>query len=149
MQAIATLGLVRRLLTYEAAERQDQAALIEAAERVSDKLRAHLSKRIGQEGFRTLLARALVLTTAEFPHLSAARVGTDGSLIGLQRIVSPAQEQNSEAQADTPEGAIALVARLMELLATFIGETLTLRLISALWPELAWDDATDGETQRP
>ncbi len=144
MRANAILGLVRRLLTLEAAEGRDQESLIEAAERASDKLRAHLSKRIGQEGFRTLLARALTLTTTNFPHLSAVRVGADGSLVGLRKAMSRVQE----TPGDTVEGAVALVAQFLALLISFIGEDLTLRLLSAVWSELALDEATGGENER-
>ncbi len=151
MRATAILGLVQRLLTHEAAESQDQEALIEAAERASDKVRAHLSKRIGQEGFRTLLARALTLTTAQFPHLSAVRIGADGSLVGLRAAMSRGlgETQNNETRGAVVEGAVALVAHLLALLITFIGEDLTLRLLSAVWPELALDNAPDQKDERP
>lgn len=143
------LDLVRRLLAHEAAESQDQDSLIEAAERVSEELRVHLSKRIGQEGFRTILARSLALTTAQFPHLSAVRVGADGTLIGLRGAISHAQEaQDKEAQGVTIEGAVALVAQLLALLISFIGEDLTLRLLSAVQPEFAWDDVTGRENEK-
>ena len=149
MRTIAMLDLVRRLLAHEAAESQDQDSLIEAAERVSEELRAHLSKRIGQEGFRTILARSLVLTTAQFPHLSAVRVGADGTLIGLRGAISHAQEaQDKEAQGVTIEGAVALVAQLLALLISFIGEDLTLRLLSAVQPKFAWDDVTGQENEK-
>lgn len=143
------LDLVRRLLAHEAAESQDQDSLIEAAERVSEELRVHLSKRIGQEGFRTILARSLALTTAQFPHLSAVGVGADGTLIGLRGAISHAQEaQDKEAQGVTIEGAVALVAQLLALLISFIGEDLTLRLLSAVQPEFAWDDVTGRENEK-
>ena len=159
MRTIAMLDLVRRLLIHEAAESQDQDSLIEAAERVSEELRAHLSKRIGQEGFRMILARSLVLTTAQFPHLSAVRVGADGTLIGLREAISHAQEaqdkeaqdkeaQDKEAQGVTIEGAVALVAQLLALLISFIGERLTLRLLSAVQPKFAWDDVTGRENEK-
>lgn len=149
IRTIAMLDLVRRLLAHEAAESQDQDSLIEAAERVSEELRVHLSKRIGQEGFRTILARSLALTTAQFPHLSAVRVGADGTLIGLRGAISHAQEaQDKEAQGVTIEGAVALVAQLLALLISFIGEDLTLRLLSAVQPEFAWDDVTGRENEK-
>lgn len=150
MRANAILRLVRRLLTHEAAETQDQDALMAAAERASDKLRAHLSKRIGQEGFRTLLSRALALTTVQFPHLSAVRVGADGALVGLRGAAnrgSP-EARDRETQETAVEEAVALLAHFLGLLVTFIGEDLTLRLLSTVWPELAWDDVTGGEDDR-
>ncbi len=52
--------------------------------------------------------------------------------------------------ADTAvEGVVALLAQLLTLLLSFIGEDLTLRLLGAVWPELATHDATDQETARP
>jgi len=151
MRANAMPDLGRRLLTLEAAESRDQEALIEAAERASDKLRAHLSRRIGQEGFRTLLARALTLTTAQFPQLSVVRVGADGSLVGLRAAMSngSGEARDTGTPEDAVEGVVALVAQLLTLLLSFIGEDLTLRLLGAVWPELATRDATDQETGRP
>ncbi len=151
MRADAIVGLVRRLLTHEAAGSRDLEPLIEAAERVSDKLRAHLSRRIGQEGFRTLLARALALTTAQFPHLSAVRVGADGALIGLRAAQGRRTEGawDRQAQEDSVEGAVALIAHLLGLLITFIGEELTLRILSSVWPDFALDGAADRETEKP
>ncbi len=143
MRVTAMLGLARRLLIHEAGEGQDQEPSLGAAERILDKLRLHLSKRIGQEGFRTLLARALTLTTVRFPHLGAIRVGTDGSLIGLPEVAGSGSQEtpNNVTQEDFVEGAIALVSQLLGLLATFIGEDITLRILTAVWPETTQDDA--------
>ncbi len=151
MRAIDIQGLVRRLLTHEAAESRDQEALLQAAERVSDKLRAHLSRRIGQEGFRTLLARALTLMTVQFPHLGAVRVEANGSLVGLHGAAVPGGQEtrDTEPWEDPVEGAVALIAHLLALLMTFIGEDLTRHILSAVWPELASEDATGPEDERP
>jgi hypothetical protein len=148
MRVTAILDLVRRLLRYEAGESQDQESLIGASECVLDKLRVHLSKRIGQEGFRTLLARALTLTTAHFPQLSGIRVGADGSLVGLRGVLSQ-QTPDRETGEDAVEGVAALLAHFLGLLITFIGEDLTLRILSTVWPELDWDNAAGGEKERP
>lgn len=149
MRVTAMLELARRLLRHEAGEGQGQEASMGAAERVLDKLRLHLSKRIGPEGFRTLLARALTLTTARFPQLGAIRVGTDGSLIGLPGVAGSGSQETLDNR-ETPgsatpegfvEGTVGLVAQLLELLATFIGEDITLRILTAVWPETVRDDA--------
>lgn len=138
MQPIAMRDLVRRLLMQEAVGGEGQEALILSADRVLDKLRAHLSTRIGQEGFRTLLSRALALTTAHHLHLSAVRVEAGGALAGL------GEAAGADSQA-TAVAAEALVAHLLELLVTFIGEDLTTRLLSAVWPEPAREEpAGDG-----
>ena len=150
MRAKVIPDLVRRLVSHEAGESQDQESLIEAAERVADKLRVHLSRRIGQEGYRTLLARALALTTAEFPRLISVQVGKDGSLLGLRESAGPdlPTGRDNEGNQDAVEGMAALLARFLELLATLIGEDLTLRMLGSVWPELALDDATGGENEK-
>ena len=43
---------------------------------------------------------------------------------------------------------MALVAQLLVLLISFIGEDLTLRLLSAVQPEFAWDDVTGRENEK-
>ena len=138
MRVNVILNLVQRLLLYEtteglvAAKNQDPQPPNEAAERVLEKLRGHLSKKIGTEGFRTLLARALTLTQARFPDLSAVKVAADGSLIGLR--------EAAEASVRI-EGATALVAQLLELLVSFIGEELTRRIVITIWPDYIRDDS--------
>ncbi len=105
-----------------------------------DKLRPHLSMLMGRGGFRALLARALVLATAEVPWLTAVRVVTDGELEGL------AVAQTSFDAADFSEGEVVLLAQLLGLLVAFIGPALTLRLINQLWPQLSFDDADFSNT---
>ncbi len=135
MRVPVILNLVQRLLiigaaqTREAAEDQDRDSLVAAAERVLRKLREHLSKKVGAEGSRTLLAPALTLTKARFPQLSTATVAADGSLSGLREA----------------EGATALVAQLLELLVTFIGEDLTWRIVTTVWPDFVRDDDFSGD----
>ena len=90
--------------------------------RVCDKLRRPLTTLAGAAGFRSLLARALTLAKRESPALSAWEVKTDGSLEGL----------NGDA---APLGAV-LIAHLIGLMITFIGESLTLRLLLDVWKDL-------------
>lgn len=177
MRAIAIMGLVQRLLANEASEHQAQEALTQerealnltaeqealslAAERAADKLRLHLSKRIGQEGIRTLLARALSITTLVYPQLSAVRVEANGSLVGLREAIDDGSQEsehrktrNSKELDNATDGAVALIANLLGLLIAFIGEDLTLRMLSTVWPELALpeldlDDLAFRENETP
>ena len=164
MRVLVILNLVQRLLLVEAAETrvaaedQENELLIETAERILDKLRGHLSRKIGAEGFRTLLARALTLTKAQYPYLSAVKVAADGSLSGLREAAEPVEvaesieaAQEGKAQSVNAEGVSALVAELLELLITFIGEELTRRTVNTIWLDFIWGDdlirnnATHGE----
>jgi hypothetical protein len=88
---------------------------------------------VGVAGFRSLLSRALTLAKAEAPSLSAVQVAADGSLKGLDELAS----QTGKEQAK--DGGAILIAQLIGLLLTFIGEGLTLRLVQDVWPEAAFD----------
>ena len=161
MRVLVILNLVQRLLLVEAAETrvaaedQEGELLIETAERILDKLRGHLSRKIGAEGFRTLLARSLTLTKAQYPYLSEVKVAADGSLSGLREAAESVKAadaaQEGEAQSVSAEGTAALVAQLLELLITFIGEELTRRIVSTIWLDFIWgndligNNATNGE----
>lgn len=95
---------------------------VHAVSRVCDKLRRPIATLAGIAGFRSLLARALTLAKQESPDLDGWEVKSDGSLQGL----------NGEA---AQSGAV-LIANLIGLMITFIGESLTLRLLHDVWPEV-------------
>ena len=125
--------LAQRLLTYEAVAGENSEPAESAAFRVCAKLRRPLITLAGVAGFRSLLSRALTLARAEAPSLSAVQVAADGSLKGLDEL----EPQIGKEQA-RDEGAI-LIAQLLGLLLTFVGEGLTLRMVQDVWPEAAFD----------
>jgi len=116
----------RQLLAHEAGEGKPSDARIPAAIRVCEKLRRPLSTLAGATGFHALLGRALTLAKAQDPHLAGTRVQPDGSLEGLS------EPRNNK---DGPAG-LALIAHLLGLLETFIGQDLTSRLVADVWPDL-------------
>jgi hypothetical protein len=125
--------LAQRLLAYEAVAGKNSEPAESAAFRVCAKLRRPLTILAGVAGFRSLLSRALALSTAEAPSLSAVQVAADGSLKGLDELTSQIDEKQARDR-----GAI-LIAQLLGLLLTFIGEGLTLRLVQDVWPEAAFN----------
>ena len=130
-------NLARSLISAE--RRADEPADTdgEAAVRVCAKLRDSLSALAGAVGFRTLLTRALGIARAEVPSLANLHVGADG-------LLSRTGEMDDREAA---QGGVALVAHLLELLATFIGEALTRRLVQQTWPRTASDmPTTRGKT---
>jgi len=133
--------LAQRLLAYEAVTGENSEPAESAAFRVCAKLRLPLITLAGVAGFRSLLSRALTLARAEAPSLSAVQVAADGSLKGLDELVSQAEKGQAR-----DEGAI-LIAQLIGLLLIFIGEGLTLRLVQDVWPEAAFD-GRDSEKER-
>ncbi|MFN2516975.1 MAG: hypothetical protein ABR556_12270 [Pyrinomonadaceae bacterium] len=130
-----TQDLARRLLAFEAAHDNSSAARVDGAARVIEELRLRLIKLAGVDGFRSLLSRALTLAKAEVPSLNTVHVQVDGSVEGFDGI-----EQSQEAGAAGQAGTV-LVAHLLDLLVTFIGAPLTLRLVRDKWPDASMDKA--------
>jgi hypothetical protein len=67
--------------------------------------------------------------------------GADGSLKGLD-------ELGPQGDNDRFGGEAILIAQLLGLLLTFIGEGVTLRLVQDVWPESAVDDRNSGEEKK-
>ena len=139
----ATKDLARRLLAFEAEHDNAPEARVHVAAQVIDQLRTHLIRLAGVVGFRSLLSRALTLAKSEVPLLNMVRVGADGSLEGLEGIA-----QSQEAGADEQAGLV-LVAHLLDLLVTFIGQPLTLRLVIDAWPDASIDGADLRTEEKP
>jgi len=124
--------LAHRLLAYEGARENDEKENVLALVLVVDKLRRPLVTLAGIAGFRSLLARALTLAKTQTTRLEGVQIEPDGSLSGLG---------DSEVQIEEP-GA-TLIAQLLGLLVTFIGEHLMLTLVRDAWPDLPiLDDGT-------
>ena len=94
--------------------------------RVYERLRRQLGALVGVGGFQALASRALALAKSESPRLNAVKVTENGGLLGLG-------ESESETETDEDrEAGIILIAQLLGLFLTFLGEATTLRLIEDL-----------------
>ena len=120
-----TRDLAQRLIANEGAAGNTSEPMELAAFRVCETLRRPVCALAGLPGFRSLLSRALTLAVAEAPCLSAVRVAADGSLQGLDEL----ERQIDKDQVR--EGGVILIAQLLGLLLTFIGETMTSRLVTS------------------
>jgi hypothetical protein len=120
--APTTRELAQRLLVQEGAETIPSMENINAVSRVCDKLRQPFATLAGVAGFRSLLARALTLAKRESPDLGGWEIKLDGSLEGLS--------------GETAQSGTVLIAHLIGLMITFIGESLTLRLLHDVWPDM-------------
>jgi hypothetical protein len=129
-----TRGMARRLLAYEAVTGETSVPTESASLRVYEKLRRPLCALAGVAGFRSLASRALTLARAEVPGLSAVQITMDGNLQGLLELQLQIKKDGAE------QGDAILIAQLLGLLCTFIGEALTLRLLRDVWPDAAFDD---------
>jgi|SRR5579864_1722510 len=131
MPSPETMDLARRLLAYEAVEGKSSQPMDAAAILINEKLRRHLCTLVGVAGHQGLLSRALTLAREEAPSLGAVQVTAEGRLQGLSG-PGPQSDQDRDR-----EGGVILLAHLLGLYLTFIGETLTFRLVQDLAPHLA------------
>jgi hypothetical protein len=119
-----TRDLARSLVAREADASRTFLHTEPATLRVYERLRRQLGAPVGVDGFQALASRALALAKSESPRLSAVQVTADGGLRGLGEV---------ESEMDTDgEVGVNLIAQLLGLFLTFLGEATTLRLIEDL-----------------
>jgi hypothetical protein len=129
-----TRDLARSLIACEADETKASVHAEPATVRVYERLRRQLCASVGVDGFHALASHALALAKAESPVLSAVHLAADGGLRDLGGVESRTDvDQEGEA-------GIILIAQLLGLFLTFLGEATTLRLIEDL--RLQADDTT-------
>ena len=126
----ATKRLAERLLALEEVAPVVAEEDLRATCRVCERLRRPLTHLVGSAGVISLWQRALTLAKRECPALGGVRVVEDASLVGLE--------------GEAAKASSALVAHLVQLLVTFIGEGLTRRLLHDIWPELKDLDEPTG-----
>jgi len=118
--------LARSLVAREADTSTTSLHTEPATVRVYDRLRRQFSAPVGADAFRVLASRALALARSESRRLSAVQITVNGGLRGLDEV---------ESQTDTDEdgeAGVILIAQLLGLFVTFLGEATTLRLIEDL-----------------
>jgi hypothetical protein len=128
-------GLARRVIAIEA----ERAGLSDRrkcpAALAYERMRAPLTNVMGVTGFTSLASRALALARQGDPALSVLTMRSDGSLEGFE-------DHGRDRESGTADRAAEfVVARLVGLLSTFLGESLTVRLLLDIWP-----DASASET---
>lgn len=121
-----TRDLARRLVAREADSSAASLQTEPASVRVYERLRRQLGAPVGTEGFQSLATRALALARSESPQLNAVQVMANGGLRGLGEIES---QTNSGEDGDV---GIILIAQLLGLFLTLLGESTTMRLIEDL-----------------
>lgn len=119
--------LAQQLLKLEAANQSASDLRDHAAVRVCEKLRISLTRFVGPDGFASLMRRSVALARMEVPSLRSIHVNAEGGLDGVESLATETPQDESEA-------AIAIARQLLTLLATFVGEPMTLRLVREAWP---------------
>jgi hypothetical protein len=104
--------------------------------RVIERLRIVLSRLTGADGFTVLLVRALARASVEIPSLAIVKVTADGRLEGLEQMAGDASDRGKAVS----DASIAITTHLLDLLVVFIGEPLTLALVSDAFPGKLLDE---------
>ncbi len=94
-----------------------------ATRRVYEKLRRQFCAPVGADAFQALVSRALSLAKSQFPGLSAVSVTANGGLRGLGEVETPL------STVEDGEVGTALIAHMLRLFITLLGEAATVRLI--------------------
>ena len=128
-----------RMLARESGTGADAPAIAAAARRLCERFAEQLTPLIGDAGVAAICARSLHLTLRNVRELSPVRASArgDAPFALLQRSL----EQLEPAAAT--EVAVAVLATVGELLASFIGESLTTRLLREAWPDDFAGDTTE------
>jgi hypothetical protein len=132
----------RRMLAREAGTDANAPAIAAAARRVCENFARQFGPLIGDAGVAAIFARSLHLTQRNVRELAPGRASDqkDPPFALLQLFL----EQQEPAAAT--ETAVAVLAMASELLASFIGESLTARLLSEAWPDDFAADTTEETT---
>jgi hypothetical protein len=128
-----TKDLAILVLSNECGDDADLNTLQDAAARTFDRLRVHLSERLGARGYYALIKRAVTLASTDFPWLLSVRISEDGHPDGFQSMA---------LSESTFDACVSVLARLIELLDTFIGRSLTARILNNAWPNAIQVDTT-------
>lgn len=135
--------LARQLLDHERARQDTAADLVPVIEGAFRRLHEHTCKLIGPAGFQALVHRAAHLTSAEAGWIESISFHAEPDLI----LVGLSERIESEGAAPVIDGLALLLANLIGLLCTFIGESLTLLLVRRIWPEVALEFPGSGSKE--
>ena len=138
-----TRDLARNLVTSEARAGMASLQAEPATIRVYERLRRQLGAPVGVGGFQQLASRALALAKSESPRLNSVKVAENGGLLGL------GESQSLDDTDEDREVGIILIAQLLGLFLTFLGEATTLRLIEDLRLQVAPPGDPAAASQEP
>jgi len=128
---------VRCVLAHEIGGGTSSKQVAAGAAQACAKISRHLSKVIGDAGIRMLTDRSVTLTTAKFPWLASA--GTELTDLMGPPLWASMEKQDAAIAIDAAE---LLLATLTGLLGRFIGDGLTTRLLSEIWPHILPSNAS-------
>lgn len=135
-------ALAQTLISLESNQRGASTSRAEGPATAIEKLRPHLTNLMGNVGFVTLLARALVLASTEVIWLRTVRLSEEGTWEGL------AEAQTQISASDFTDALVLVLAQLLGLLVALVGEALMVRLVSEVWPNLSLKNLNTGRKDK-
>lgn len=123
--------VAHRLMASDLKANRSPAKVALAATNVLGKLLGTFSQVLGEIGSAELFRRSLNSTEHTFPLYKEVRTADPSGLLAAVGVFLQKQDSDVAVAA-----ANALLATYLELLATFIGERLTLQLLKEAWPDL-------------
>ena len=115
-------GTARRILARAAEVNPDPLDSVGITLLAYANVRGRLSDFLGPAGFDALMARSLAIAAISRSEFSELRLNQDGVVHGLREYAE------GRPVKEVLEGLEDLVSQLMQLVATFIGEDLAMRL---------------------
>lgn len=132
----------QRLLAREAGTDADARTIAAAARRLCERFAQQLSPLIGDAGVAAICARSLHLTQQQFPSVPPLRPsGQDDA--PFTRVQVSLEQQDPVVAT---KAAVTVLTTAGDLLAAFIGESLTTRLLREAWPDDFTGDTTEETT---
>ena len=133
------------LLEEETGDDRGPEALVDAADVACQKLGRRLTRLITVVGYQALLARALHLARSEFSVLDGVRAAaTDGTCLeGMRAKVGGSELAMLQA------ALTSVLANMIGLLITFIGDNLALRLVREIWPDAPYTGTSLWPAEEP
>ena len=139
----ALVNLARQLVAGERESVGSPHRDVDQAVRACERLRLPLTRLAGAAGFSSLLSRALALAKRQVPSLEGLRVEPDGSLAGFNET-----RQELPPAEGAPQGGVLLLAELLGLLVSLIGEPLTFSLVREAWPDRSLGSMTPSAEEK-
>lgn len=135
-----TRALSRRIIEHEIAGREAPADVAAAIEGALRRLHQVMATGIGPLGFQAVVTRAVHLTRRACPGFDACHVTCGDTVVmtGMSEMI----EREGAAQAG--EAAAVLLANVIALLSSFIGEDLSFRLLRRGWTGLPGHEEGPG-----
>ena len=135
--------LALRLLEHEATRLGNFNEPVQAIELCCRRLHDRLDRLIGAGGFRALLNRALYLAKKKYAWLEGVGI-EDHPGSGFKDL---REAVKGKKPATVNEACTLILANVIWLLVTFIGEDITIGLIQEAWPDVRIDIAASSSKE--